>query len=77
VRSRVKTHFGQQPFGPLCAFVSKTNGGDNGPDSSFTIRMMPALHDRPPTRLRLRVIPALIGIVAVLNVASVVLALIE
>lgn len=47
------------------------------PDSSFTILMTPALPDRPPTRLRLRVIPALIGIVAVLNVASVVLALIE
>ena len=51
--------------------------GTMAPDSSFTIRIMPALHDRPPTRLRLRVIPALIGIVAVLNVASVVLALIE
>jgi hypothetical protein len=47
------------------------------PDSSFTIRITPALHDRPPARLRLRVIPALIGTVAVLNVASVVLALID
>jgi hypothetical protein len=47
------------------------------PDFDFRLRIAPALLDRPPTRLRLRIIPTLIGVVAVLNVASVIMALIE
>ena len=47
------------------------------PDFDFILRIAPALSDRPPTRLRLRIIPTLIGVVVVLNVASVIMALIE
>jgi hypothetical protein len=47
------------------------------PGSDLRFRVMFAPDDRPPTRLRLRIIPTMIGVLAVLNVASVVLALIE
>jgi hypothetical protein len=46
------------------------------PDSDLRFHMASVPDDSPPFRLRLRLIPTLIGIVAVLNVASVVMALI-
>jgi len=51
--------------------------GTMAPGFVFRFGIAPALADRPPTRLRLRIIPTLIGVVVVLNVASVILALIE
>jgi hypothetical protein len=47
------------------------------PSSDLRFHVASAPDDRPPFRLRLRLIPTLIGIVAVLNVASVVMALIQ
>jgi hypothetical protein len=51
--------------------------GTMAPGCIFRYGIAPVLADRPPTRLRLRIIPTLIGVVAVLNVTSVVMALIE
>ena len=47
------------------------------PVSHLRSRMAPLFDDRPPTRLLLPIIPTLIGTLAVLNITSVVLALIE
>ncbi len=47
------------------------------PGSHLRPRTAPLFDDRPPTRLCLPVIPTLIGTLALLNIASVVLALIE
>ena len=51
--------------------------GTMTPDVNLKFCLAHALSDRPPTRLRLRAIPTLIGVVAVFNIASVVMALIE
>lgn len=47
------------------------------PGSDLRLPMTFIPDDMPPTRLRLPIIPTMIGILAMLNVASVVLALIE
>ena len=51
--------------------------GTMAPGSDLRLPMTLVPDDRPPARLRLRIIPAMIGILAMLNVASVVLALID
>jgi len=47
------------------------------PGFNLRCRLAPIPDDGPPARLRLPIIPALIGLLAALNIASVILALIE